>query len=233
MGYTITLATGRIHSSVGYAIEYFDFVNYVITDTGAFCYDAYDSYSIFNHTIDLEIAEKITKFYDENCEFIEINTKNMIYKYSDLEENNEFMMTVKDWDYIFNNYSKITPISLSMKTNDQLMAVYEKMKKELPELDIHIIQDSFANKKWLKIIKKGYNKYTAVCELAKFINVKNQEIIAFGDGLSDIDMLKNCGVGGAVSHALPNVKENAQYVTTYDHNHDGVIEFLKTYLNVS
>lgn len=233
MGYTITLATGRIHSSVGYAIEDFDFVNYVITDTGASCYDAYDSYSIFNHTIDLEIAEKITKFYDENCAFIEINTKNMIYKYSDIEENNEFMMTVKDWNYIFDNCSKITHISLSMKTNEQLMTVYEKMKEELPELDIHIMQDSFANKKWLEIIQKGYNKYTAVCELAKFINVKNQEIIAFGDGLNDIDMLKNCGVRVAVSNALPNVKENARYMTAYGHNHDGVIEFLNTYLNVT
>jgi len=30
---------------------------------------------------------------------------------------------------------------------------------------------------------------------------------------------------------LPIVKENADFVTTYDHNNDGVIEFLKDYLN--
>lgn len=45
-------------------------------------------------------------------------------------------------------------------------------------------------------------------------------------------MLKKCGIGVALSNALPIVKENANFVTKYDHNHDGVIEFLKEYLNV-
>lgn len=45
-------------------------------------------------------------------------------------------------------------------------------------------------------------------------------------------MLKKCGTGVALSNALPIVKETADFVTNYDHNHDGVIEFLKEYLDV-
>ena len=80
--------------------------------------------------------------------------------------------------------------------------------------------------------KKGCTKYKAIAELANYLNINNDEIIAFGDGLNDIDMLKKCGTGVALSNALPVVKENANFVTIYDHNHDGVIEFLKEYLNV-
>ena len=45
-------------------------------------------------------------------------------------------------------------------------------------------------------------------------------------------MLKNCGVGVALSNALPKVKETSDFITTYDHNQDGVVEFLKEYLDV-
>ena len=68
--------------------------------------------------------------------------------------------------------------------------------------------------------------------MADYLNINNAEIIAFGDGLNDIDMLKKCGNGIALSNVLSKVKENANLVTTYGHDSDGVIEFLKEYLNV-
>ena len=45
-------------------------------------------------------------------------------------------------------------------------------------------------------------------------------------------MIKNCGIGVALSNALPLVKESANFITTYNHENDGVIEFLKEYLNI-
>lgn len=45
-------------------------------------------------------------------------------------------------------------------------------------------------------------------------------------------MLEKCGIGVAFSNALPIVKERENFITTYDHNHDSVIEFLKEYLHV-
>lgn len=119
-----------------------------------------------------------------------------------------------------------------MKTNEQVMELYDKLKNNIKELDVHIMQDSFGERKWIEIMKKGCTKYKAIEKLSKYLKVKNDEIIAFGDGLNDIDMIKKCGIGVALSNALPIVKENANFVTTYDHNHDGVIEFLKEYLNV-
>ena len=59
-----------------------------------------------------------------------------------------------------------------------------------------------------------------------------QAITDINRELNDIDMIKNCSIGVALSNALPVVKENANFITAYDHNHNGVIEFLKVYLNV-
>ena len=232
MGYIIVIATGRIYESINYVINGFDCVNYVITDTGASCYDTSDGHTIFNNPIALETAEKFKKFYNDNFVFIDVCDKHTIYKYSDIDEDYYFIDTTKDWDYIFNNCKEISHVSVSMKTNEQVMELYNKLKEDITELDINIMQDSFADKKWIETIKKGCTKYKAIAELANYLNINNNEIIAFGDGLNDIDMLKKCGTGVALSNALPVVKENANFVTAYDHNHDGVIEFLKEYLYV-
>ena len=94
------------------------------------------------------------------------------------------------------------------------------------------MQDSFSDRKWIETIKKGCTKYKAIEELASYLNIDNDEIISFGDGLNDIEMLKKCGIGVALNNALPEVKESANFITSCDRNHDGVIEFLKEYLNV-
>ena len=54
MGYIIVIATGRIYESINCAIDGFDFVNYVITDTGATCYDVCNDNTIFNNPIELK-----------------------------------------------------------------------------------------------------------------------------------------------------------------------------------
>lgn len=232
MGYIIVIATGRIYESINYVVDGFDFINYVITDTGASCYDVKDGHTVFNNPIDLEIAKKFKKFYNDNCLYIDVCDKHTIYKYSNIVEDYYFIDTTKDWNYIFDNCREISHISISMKTNEQVMQIYDELKKDIPKLDINIMQDSFSDKKWIEAVKKGCTKYRAISKLAKNLNIKNCEIISFGDGLNDIDMLKNCGIGVALSNALPIVKENANFVTNYDHNNDGVIEFLKDYLNV-
>lgn len=231
LGYTIVVATGRIYESVNQVIGGFEYVNYVITDTGASCYDA-NGQAIFNNTIEIETAKKIKNYYNDNCVFIDICDKHTIHKYSDFDVDYYFIDTSKDWNYIFSNCKDISHIAIRMKTNEQVIDLYDKLKDDIKELDINIMQDSFGERKWIEIIKKGCTKSKAIEELANYLKINNEEIIAFGDGLNDIDMLQKCGTGIALSNALPIVKESADFVTIYDHNHDGVIEFLKEYLDV-
>ena len=94
------------------------------------------------------------------------------------------------------------------------------------------MQDSNDTKKWIVINPANLNKANSLEKLGNKLDIALDEMVFFGDGLNDIDMIKNCGIGVALSNALPIVKENANFVTTYDHDHDGVIEFLKEYLDV-
>lgn len=230
-GYIITIATGRIYSAALYATDGAEFANYIITDTGSCTYDVKDGSALFKNFISKETAFKFFKYYNENCRYIDFCDKNIIYKYSSEEENYNYIKTIKNKELILEKCRDISHISISMNSNDEITTVYNKLVKDVPELDVLIMQDSFSNRKWIETMKKGCSKYSAIHNLAHYLNIDNDEIIAFGDGLNDIEMLEKCGYGVALQNALEEVKEKADAVTIYDHNHDGVVRFLEEYLN--
>lgn len=209
-----------------------EFANYVISDTGTCVYDTSNAKEIFKNTISENTVIKFFKYYDSQCRYIDFCDKNMIYKYSDEIENSTIVKTVKDKEYIFNNCTDVSHISIVMKNNEAVISLYNKIKNEIPELDIIIMQDSFSDRKWIETMPKGCSKYNGIKSLANYLNISNDEIIAFGDGLNDIEMLQKCGYSVALANALPEVKKVANDITIYDHNNDGVIEYLKEHLDV-
>ena len=56
--------------------------------------------------------------------------------------------------------------------------------------------------------------------------IKDDHTIAFGDQLNDIDMLKEAYYGVSMINANDDVKKEAKYVTDFDFENNGVIEFL-------
>lgn len=66
---------------------------------------------------------------------------------------------------------------------------------------------------YLDITPKDINKDTALKILSSHLNVDNNEIMAIGDNLNDLDMVKNSGLGVAVANAYDELKEVAKYTT--------------------
>lgn len=232
MGYIIVIATGRIYASALKATDGAEFANYLITDTGSCIYDMSNSKPIYKNNIDKKIVEKLLDYYNDNFRYIFICDKNYIYKYSDDIENSNIVKTTKDKNVILNSVTSISHISISMKNNDEVMKLYHKLLDDIKELDFDIMQDSFSDRKWIEISAKNVSKYNAISSLATLLHIDNSEIMAFGDGLNDIDMLEKCGQGIAMKNALIEVKRIANNVTSDDNNHDGVINYLKENLDV-
>ena len=60
----------------------------------------------------------------------------------------------------------------------------------------------------------------------KHLGMTREQVIAFGDGGNDIDMLKYAGIGVAMGNASKQVKEAADYVTADDVD-DGILKALR------
>ena len=76
------------------------------------------------------------------------------------------------------------------------------------------------------ILPKHASKGLGVKRLADYLKIDSQNIIAFGDGDNDYEMIKNVGLGIAMGNATPKVKSVAKYITD-DVNNDGIYKALK------
>lgn len=82
---------------------------------------------------------------------------------------------------------------------------------------------------FVEIMASGVSKASGLARLCTHLGVDRQEVLAFGDGLNDLEMLAWAGHGVAVSNAEPTVKAVADEITTA-HDDDGVARVIERYL---
>lgn len=75
-------------------------------------------------------------------------------------------------------------------------------------------------------IKKNTGKLEALCALSSIKNISLANVVAFGDDLNDIEMIRTCGTGVAVENALVDVKAVANYICD-NNNNDGVAKWIE------
>ena len=82
---------------------------------------------------------------------------------------------------------------------------------------------------FFEVINKESNKGLGLKELADYLNISKDEIIAVGDAGNDLDMIEFAGLGVAMDNGHDNVKEAADYITK-SNNEDGVAEVVKKFI---
>ena len=233
-GYIIVIATGRILKSAIIATDGANFANYIVTDAGAAVYKMQNNNweEVYADSISRNIAEEIiSEFDDEKFSYIDLCSKDYINMYATkYSSENKVVKTYADKDSILKNIEGTTHISAGFCKNEFVKEYQKLFIEKYPELDIKIMQDSFDDVQWLELFNKGAEKYRGINKVAQIEKIENENIIAFGDGLNDIDMIEKCGIGVAMKNALIDVKQKADFVTDKSNLEDGIIDFLAKYL---
>lgn len=66
---------------------------------------------------------------------------------------------------------------------------------------------------YLEILNPAVDKGRAMLEIADYLEVPHSELVAVGDSVNDMEMLRDAAVGVAVANARPEVKAVADLVT--------------------
>ena len=72
-------------------------------------------------------------------------------------------------------------------------------------------------------------KFNGVKIIAEHFNILLSEILAFGDDYNDVVMIRECGIGVAMSNAICECKTAADYICDTNDN-DGVAKFIESHL---
>lgn len=76
------------------------------------------------------------------------------------------------------------------------------------------------------VLTQGSSKAATILEVAKQLDIDRENIICFGDGMNDREMLSMAGVGVAMGNANAEVKKHADLITD-DNNSDGIMKALQ------
>ncbi|MBM3263949.1 MAG: HAD family phosphatase [candidate division Zixibacteria bacterium] len=112
----------------------------------------------------------------------------------------------------------------------RIRALAPVVQNLLPEttvtLEISPIDRAYCH---LTLTPTGVSKGGALRELALLLGVGLSDVVAIGDNLNDLDMLKVAGLGVAMGNATPETKAHAGY-TTDSNNEDGVAKFIERFI---
>ena len=88
----------------------------------------------------------------------------------------------------------------------------------------------FSEDHFLEVVPKNVGKDASLAELLSQLGIKREELIACGDGLNDISMIKYAGLGIAMKNAYDEVKNNADMVTDLNNDENAVADVINRFI---
>ena len=79
-----------------------------------------------------------------------------------------------------------------------------------------------------EVLPKGNNKGTGLKALVEKLGIKQEEVMAIGDGNNDVEMLEYANYGVAMGNATELALKSANYTTDTNKN-DGVAKAIRKY----
>jgi len=228
-GIDIVPATGRIFRGLPQAVLDWPFLKYAILSNGAAVYDVAHDSLLCRAEIPLNQALAIMAWLDGQPVIYDCYMDGQGYM-------NEAMWRQIDryaWSPIVVDYMKSirTPVpELKSFIQDQSRDIQkiqafcrddETQRRLLAGMPFPDIALSSSVPRNVEINHADATKGHALLGLAAHLGLEREQVMAFGDGLNDITMIRAAGVGVAMANAVEEVRQAADIITATN-DEDGV-----------
>lgn len=117
-------------------------------------------------------------------------------------------------------------VKLLMLEDPDKLAKVEKILQEELEGKISVMR---SKPFFLELTNNEVDKGKSLNHLIQILGIRQDEIIAVGDGFNDLPMIKFAGLGVAMGNAAEEIKQQADYITSTN-NEDGVAEVVEKFI---
>ncbi len=255
-GTEVVIASGRPLSSARSFANEIGANHYMICGNGSTLYDIQKEQILYNKFIEKNKVLQIIKICEQNSIFYSLYTENIILSKS-LNYNIQFFNSenkkapddkktnIKIIDDIY-KYVKENPDIEILKITicDENKIIFGGIIKKLREIkNIDVLDIQHMARKYItlgteeikieyhytEITSQNVNKWSALEELARILQIKPEEIIAIGDNINDKEMVQNAGMGIIMDNGAPYIKEMADQIVA-NNNEDGVAEAIEKFI---
>jgi len=123
----------------------------------------------------------------------------------------------------FSQCSDISYLKVSLVSSDQ--CAVENIMSEFPTLSFL----RYTGEDLYSIGGRDVSKWKAVRAVAEYYGIDTAMIAAFGDDMNDLEMIRNCGIGVAVSNAVKGIRKAARHICG-SNDEDGVAKWIEEHI---
>ena len=222
----MSIATGRSYPDALSKVEEYKDSLMFICENGCVVY--YKDECIYSHYISkgnidklVEIGRKVPDAYTV------LSGKNAIYVED--EKAKELLVSM------FSTQAPIIKVDSLLDINDDVFKVnvldtinsQENSFNYFKDCDVKDIKIVPSGIHWLDIMSSKANKGVAIKYIQDKFNINYDETMVFGDYLNDLEMMKTAYYSCAMKNAHCDLKKEANFITEYTNNENGVIRAIK------
>ena len=237
-GIEIVPTTGRFYGGMPEAVRALPFVRYVISINGAEVRDLQTDEIIYRAEIPCAQAVEIMAALDRHPVIYDCYQENAAFMTADMKAQADEIVSSPHYRKMIRELRQSVPELKAFLSERGLDIQKIQLFTNRPELRLQLLADlphmfenlsvSSSLDENVEINQGHANKGEALLALAKHLGIDREQTMAFGDGLNDLSMLKEAGIGVAMANACEEAKAAADCFTL-SCDEDGVARGIEKY----
>ena len=229
LGIKIVLASGRPLSIVTEdfykKIGLFNEGNLYIAYNGESIYDIYSKKIYYQDALNIEEVREIDQYF--------VGTDSARYVHLD---NNTTVINPNGYSYIEYKYNLKPEVEANFLEMNEINAhkyqvadeadTIKKMLRKLPDDIKNKYSVMITMPCFLEFMKNGIDKYQGILKVCEIYGFKEENIMAIGDSMNDLSMIKNASIGVAMKNSIREIWNICDIITD-SNNNDGVSKVLE------
>jgi Cof subfamily protein (haloacid dehalogenase superfamily) len=203
-GHEVAIATGRapfMFQDIRQELNIHSYVSFNGT------YAIFQGEVVYNKPISLDIMKELYQFSrQQNHPLVYMGLEKLMAT----EENHPFIIQGMNW--LHSTYPDVDPQFYRKHPIYQIEVYCGEEDEHLYDRFLELRKIRWFEK-GLDLLVKGSSKQTGMEKIMERLHFKPEDVVAFGDGTNDVEMIQFAGVGVAMGNAHPDLKEVAKYVT--------------------
>lgn len=236
MGIEIVPTTGRLSIEIPPSVLSLPGIRYMVCANGALVYHNDEKKVLFSDAIDPAVCKEIfsvlksysvcTYIFSDSRSYMDQKSYTMLQESSEDRSIANLLLRLQT---VVNRLEPLIDIEPIYKFNfcifsEQLMQELWSQFEKLPGI---AVTSSLSGN--IELNSKQSNKGIGLRKLCEYLKIDPEEVLAFGDGYNDIEMLEFAGIGVAMGNAGDILKQRADYVTDHYLN-GGVAKALNRFI---
>lgn len=237
-GVMVLPVTGRPLSGLPRELLDMPVIRYAVTANGARVLEVESGKVMYEKLVPVENARQILDIFEEYDTLRDIYYDGIGYAQGDkLEHVYDYVGNRAMGDYILSTRRTVPDVRKKFEEEnrglDKVQALFRNQEDKLRAWEqistVAGVEVTGALENNIEVNAAGVNKGIALVRLGELFGIEREEIMAFGDGANDKKMLEKVGIGVAMSNAVPEVKEIADYMTV-SNDEEGVAKFIEEHV---